>query len=223
MKFRKAGFTLLEVLIGMSLLGVMMLLLFAGLRTSVQNWNAGEKVIHRVSKATVVQNFLNQKIQASLPLQMDFIEEPEFSFQGEEQQIRFVATMPASVGKQGLQLFTVGIQENILEHNAELFVAIEPFFPSIDELETIEEKIVILKGIDLFRLSYFGQDKESEEEIGWQAEWLERTELPRLVKIEIGLNNGEVWSPMIVAPKISATATDDEASLFGIEDGEFEG
>ncbi|SCN46521.1 hypothetical protein BAZMOX_00699_4 [methanotrophic endosymbiont of Bathymodiolus azoricus (Menez Gwen)] len=42
-QYRHTGFTLLEVLIGMSIMSVMMLLLFASLRVCVQNWNAGEK------------------------------------------------------------------------------------------------------------------------------------------------------------------------------------
>ena len=45
MKRAQAGFTLVEVVLAMVLLGTMMLLLYAGLNFSLRSWNAGA---HRV-------------------------------------------------------------------------------------------------------------------------------------------------------------------------------
>ena len=60
-RIRQAGFTLLEMLIGMSLLSVMMVLLFGSLRVCVQNWEAGENKIAQVSQAAIIQHFfINQ-------------------------------------------------------------------------------------------------------------------------------------------------------------------
>ncbi|NYT47450.1 MAG: hypothetical protein H0A75_07615 [Candidatus Methanofishera endochildressiae] len=69
----------------------MMLLLFASLRICVQNWNAGEKKIAQVSQSAIIQNFLQSKLHATVPLDGDFLEEPQFSFQGSQDQIQFVA------------------------------------------------------------------------------------------------------------------------------------
>ncbi|MCK5356174.1 MAG: prepilin-type N-terminal cleavage/methylation domain-containing protein, partial [Methyloprofundus sp.] len=95
-KAKQSGFTLLEVLLGMSIMSIMMLLLFASLRICVQNWNAGEKKIAQVSQAAIVQGFLQNKLQAALPLDADFLEEEQFSFQGDKEKMQFVAAMPAS-------------------------------------------------------------------------------------------------------------------------------
>ena len=200
---RKQGFTLLEVLIGMSLLAVMMLLLFASLRICVQNWNAGENKIAQVSQRAIVQNFFQSKLYATLPLYADFFEEEQFSFQGNQQQLQFVAPMPSSVGKLGIQLFTLGLQPSKENKGSDLHVDIQPFFPKKEDEEWDEEKVVILKNIQTLRYGYYGPDQAGDDP-EWHEEWLEKSSLPALVSVEIQLTNGEVWPQVVVALKIDA-------------------
>ena len=70
---RNAGFTLIEVLIGMSLLSIMMLLLFSSLRISVRNWDAGENRIVQVSETAAVQNFFQRYLTTVRPLEDEFL------------------------------------------------------------------------------------------------------------------------------------------------------
>lgn len=223
MRGKSSGFTLLEVLIGMSLLAVMMLLLFASLRICVQNWNAGEKKIAQVSQAAIVQNFFQSKLHATLPLEADFFEEKQFSFQGNQEQMQFVASMPASVGRLGIQLFTLSLQSGTENKGSELKVDIRPFFPKSESEEWEEESIVILKNIQELRFSYYGSDEDMDAD--WQEEWLEKPNLPKLVSIDIELTNGEIWPQVVVALKIDGdNANNGRDDLFGgIENGRFTG
>jgi len=208
-KAKQPGFTLLEVLLGMSIMSIMMLLLFASLRICVQNWNAGEKKIAQVSQAAIVQNFLQNKLQATLPLDADFFEEEQFSFQGDKEKLQFVAAMPASASRLGLQLFNLSMKKTSGEEGRELLVNIQPFFPQGDDAEQwSEEPVVILKKIHKLSFSYFGPDSddspgEDVDDSVWQNEWLERTMLPQLVSIDVELINGEVWPQLVVALKIN--------------------
>jgi general secretion pathway protein J len=187
----------------MSLLSVMMLLLFASLRICVQNWNAGEKKIAQVSQRAIVQNFFQSKLYTTLPLQANFFEEEQFSFQGNTQQLQFVAPMPSSVGKLGIQLFTLSLQPPKEGNGSDLSVSIRPFFPKNESEEWDEESIVILKNIQALRYTYFGADQAGDDP-DWHDEWLEKTSLPRLVSIEIELANGDVWPQVVVALRIDA-------------------
>ncbi|TXL01858.1 prepilin-type cleavage/methylation domain-containing protein [Methylococcaceae bacterium HT1] len=221
-KAHQRGFTLLEVLIGMSIMSIMMLLLFASLRICVQNWNAGEKKIAQVSQAAVIQNFLQSKLHATVPLEGDFLEEPEFSFQGDQSQIQFVAAMPASAGRLGLQRFKMSLRRaDRDEQGSYLQVEIQPFFPQDEGQQGIEEPIVILKKIHSLQFAYFGSDSDARNnDPVWHNDWLEMDSLPKLVSIDIELVDGEIWPQLVVALKIDSTFGDTKSdSSFGIVGG----
>lgn len=200
----KGGFTLLEVLLGMSIMSVMMLLLFASLRLCVQNWNAGEKKIAQVSQAAIIQSFLQSKLHAAIPLDADFLEEPQFSFQGSKDELQFVAAMPASAARLGLQLFKLSLAPSARnEQGKYLQIEMYPFFPLGDNGEWDEEPVIILKKIQRIKFSYFGVDASYiEEDPSWEDEWLEKQSLPELVSIEIELIDDQVWPQMVVALKV---------------------
>ena len=223
---KQPGFTLLEVLLGMSIMSVMMLLLFASLRICVQNWNAGEKKIAQVSQAAIIQNFLQSKLHATVPLDGDFLEEAQFSFQGSQDQIQFVAAMPASAGRLGLQLFKMNLQPSSRgEQGSYLQVEMQPFFPQGEgEEQGVEKPVIILRKIQRLKFAYFGSDNAAKNsDSSWQNDWLEKESLPRLVSIDIELVNGEVWPQLVVALKVD-TAFGESGKpdrSFGIKDGKF--
>ncbi len=207
-----------------------MLLLFASLRICVQNWNAGERKIAQISQAAIVQNFLQNKLHGTLPLDADFLEEKQFSFQGEKDKIQFVAAMPASASRLGLQLFNMRIKKSVGAEGYELLVDIQPFFPQGDAEEWSEEQVVILKKVRHLQFAYFGADSDGArsndiDDLDWQDDWLERKALPRLVSIDIELINGEVWPQLVVALKVEralgAKAAGDRNPFTGVVGGKF--
>lgn len=220
--FKRSGFTLIEILIGMSLLSVMMLLLFASLRICVQNWNAGERKITQVGEAGTIQYFLQSKLHSTLPLEADFLEEQQFSFQGEAEQIQFVASMPASANRLGLQQFKMSLERAKNNQGSNLLVDIKPFFPLNENEEWSDEQVVILKNIKHLDFAYFGLDRFHNDPV-WQDEWLEKHKLPKLVSIDIELTNGEVWPQIVVALNVNAVGRGASGgrNSFNIVDGKF--
>jgi general secretion pathway protein J len=199
---KNLGFTLIEVLIGMSLLSVMMLLLFGSLRISVRNWDAGEERIFEVSEVASVQNFFQRFLTSVRPFEDDFSgDEPEFSFQGESRKIRFVASLPASAGRQGLQIFSLKLKS--VDDLESLTVDIVPFFPAADGEEWKNEEVTLAENISDFKLSYFGAIDE-DDEATWHEQWLDQKQLPSLVKVEIEFENGALWPELVVAPRMSS-------------------
>ncbi len=67
------GFTLIEVLIAMTLLSMMVVLLFASLRICAQSWEQGENKITEVNEVAVVYNFFQRYLSSAIPLWNDFI------------------------------------------------------------------------------------------------------------------------------------------------------
>jgi general secretion pathway protein J len=188
------GFTLIEVLLAMTLLSVMMTLLFASLKICAESWEKGEKKIFEVSETAGVVNFFQRHLVMAKPLWNDFTqEERSFSFQGDRQSLQFVSSFPASAGRAGLQLFTVGwVNEN--RQNL-IKVTIVPFYPVAEGDDWLTEEETLIKGVADFSLAYFGTE-EGETENRWLDQWLERDHLPKLVRIRIKLENDVFWPEM---------------------------
>ncbi|MCK5871589.1 MAG: prepilin-type N-terminal cleavage/methylation domain-containing protein [Methylococcales bacterium] len=188
-KPRLSGFTLIEVLIALSLLSIMMLMLFAGLRISAKSWDKGDAKLVQINNMSAVHNFFHNQMASALPLWDDFTElEKQFSFQGSENTLQFVSTLPASSKRLGLQVFNLKLKNN------KLWVAIKPFYPSLEPNQWKIEDVVLLDKVNTLKMTYFGtQDDDS---LAWQSEW-ERHYLPQLIAIEIETTDAIKW-PQIV-------------------------
>lgn len=195
-----AGFTLIEVLIVMTLLSVMVVLLFASMKICAESWEKGESKIADVNEVAVVYSFFQRHLSAAKPLWNDFAqpEERAFSFQGGSDALQFVADFPASAGRAGLQLFSLQLQREGEEQHIE--VTITPFFPVAEDEALPTEKVTLIKHVSEFSMVYFGSD-ESTGENSWQELWQNRENLPQLVRVTIGLESGIFWPDMVIPLK----------------------
>ena len=185
------GFTLIEVLIALSLLSVMMLMLFAGLRIGAKSWDKGENKLVQVTEMTSVHNFFHNQLAASLPLWDDFTDKKkQFSFQGTSTTLQFVASLPVSSKRLGLQRFNIRLEDNKIE------VAIKPFYPSLDSNQWKIEAVTLIDKIARLNMTYFGNEN-SKEIPQWQTTW-DYDHLPKLIAIEIESVTKNDWPKIIL-------------------------
>ncbi len=197
---RQQGFTLIEVLIAMTLLSMMMVLLFGSLKICADSWERGENKINDVNELAVVYNFFHQHLSLAQPLWNDFSNEKQsFSFQGNDHSLQFVSAMPVSAGRSGLQLFTVDLQS---ENNERFIkVTLTPFFSLTEGAAWHKEEEILINHVSDFTLTYFGSDDGTN--LGsWQDKWLAKNVLPSLVKINITLDNDIIYPEMILELKV---------------------
>ncbi len=202
------GFTLIEVLIAMTLLSIMVVLLFGSLKICAESWGNGESKITDVNEIAVVYNFFQRDLSVAKPLWNDLSpEERTFSFQGKAQSLQFVSAFPASAGRPGLQLFSLFLQEEEDDDGQVIKVTLTPFFPIAEGEEWHKEEVSLIKHVSEFTLTYFGS-VDGVSEGSWVEEWTNKNALPRLVKINIKLENGIYWPEMIIDLKITGTVND---------------
>lgn len=219
-KKQVVGFTLIEVLIAMTLLSLMVVLLFSSLSIGAKSWQQGETKIADVNEVAVVQQFFNHHLAHAVPQWNDFDPEKErvFSFQGKQDSLQFVSAFPASAERSGLQLFDLKFQEKNKQRFLE--VTLSPFFPLTEGEEFFEDTVELVTNVARFELSYFGLNDETGE-YGWQNQWLEKEQQPRLVRILLELEDGRFIPEIIVALKVNGSYSN--ADLESIPDDESEG
>jgi general secretion pathway protein J len=183
------GFTLIEILISMVLLSMTLLLLFSSLYTANKYWQLGEKTIEKNEETRLVGHFIRRLIIQAVPILWVENGEKKLLFQGKQDELRFVSTLPAHRGGGGLHTLMLkvvttdstkqlGLTHSLLDPD------IEPFSEIMNE----DEFVVIANDIDTINLSYFGKTK-NDEEARWFEEWDNELYMPQLVRLHIHTKN----------------------------------
>ena len=198
---KNKGFTLLEVMLAMTLLSIMVVLLFSSLKIGAESWNKGESKIAEVNEKAVVYQFFKRHLPSIRPLWNDFSEdERSYSFKGERDTFQFVSVFPVSAARKGLQLFEVVPDKS---EKGVIKVIVSPFYPTIEDQQWEPEEVVLLENVEEFEVSYFGKDDSNSEAV-WLDSWQEKEYLPTLLKIKIVLEDHGYWPEMIFALKLTS-------------------
>ncbi|MBK6744351.1 MAG: prepilin-type N-terminal cleavage/methylation domain-containing protein [Hydrogenophilales bacterium] len=201
MPARQSGFTLLELMIGLALLGMLLLLLFGALRLGSRSWDAGEARLSSASSQTVVAGFLRRRLSRVYPLRFKRAEGQALAFEGEPTALRFAGRIPTRQGIAGLHLLALELESDELILRWSLPGAEVVDFSGLDGTE----KTVVLRGVKDVAWSYFGA-MEAEADPVWQDVWHSDKNLPVMIRLTLTPTEGKPWPEIVVAPMLPSTA-----------------
>jgi general secretion pathway protein J len=195
-----AGVTLVELLIAMTLLGLLMGLLLGGLQLATRSWESGGERAIAGNEIAMTQAFLRRELgQARLEATEQEGEEPRLLFRGAPQRVEFVSRRASRYGG-GLYHFDVELLglpgERLLE------LRYRPFHPEPDvTAEEPSERVVLLDGLAEGRFEYFGS-LDPQDPPAWHDDW-QAWELPQLVRVQLQWPDGrERWPELVVATRV---------------------
>lgn len=195
MKNQQTGFTLIEMLIAITILSIMITLLLASMRIAGQIWQGGEQKIIQNSIKQSSYRFFSQNLTHILPYMHEVdlpdkttVEKPVF--QGTRERLQFISALPLSALRKGLYFFQLYFDKN----QNTLFLRLTPYRNTEKTQAETEE---IITGIRSVHFSYFGTADPTEEQGSWFDEWLDIDHLPSLIRIEISLLDDSIWPEMI--------------------------
>lgn len=194
-----AGFSLLEVLLAITLLALLLTGAMSGIRTATRAMHAGEQTIERTNRLRVAQEFIRREIGRSLPLAFgqEHGSGANFVFQGEKDFLRFVAPMPGHLSRGGPYVQTLELARGrnglqlVFTHNM-----LNGF--DLDKLKPDDgQAVMLLDGIRRGRFEYRKFDDQNELE-DWKDDWENPSLLPVMVRIDLEMTpeSGLVWPAM---------------------------
>jgi len=173
----RRGFTLVELLIVMSLLSLLLVALFGGLRFMRTNEGRGEAVIALTERRDLVRTLLERQVASLLPL-TGGDKEPKLLFTGRPDRLAFPIARPPGQGPAGLVLAVFDIEP--AEGGKRLVYREYSFLPGaqVSVAEQPNRSSSLLTAPDLvFRFQGNGD---------WQPQWSDAARLPRLVALTGG-------------------------------------
>lgn len=200
MRARAAGFTLVEVVLAMTLLGIMMLLLYSGLTFAMRSWDAAETAGTRATDQRIGATFLRRELGEAFPMRWKEPTMLQFAFEGKARTLRFVSARPAGIQLGGLSLVGLAVEEdgdrrrNLVMRRAMPDDEAKGFGP----LDATDEKPTLLfTGVRDVAFAYFGaQNDFSEPE--WKDEWPWPGRMPLMVRVRVTLADGTPLPEMLV-------------------------
>ena len=102
------GFTLLELLIALALLGLISALLYGSLSLSANSWDRGEQKVEQATDMRLTEEMLRQTLAAQHPLRFHKVVDQPLYFAGGTDSLSFAAAMPGRAGG-GMFYFRVAL------------------------------------------------------------------------------------------------------------------
>jgi general secretion pathway protein J len=211
LRSRERGFTLLELLVAITLLGLLMAALFGGLRLGARVWETGETRLDAAARIQIVQDLLRQRLAQTLPLETVPEEGEDYQplFLGRVDAVRFATLLPDHLGGE-LALMELALADSGEPQGlGNLVLRLRRLEPDAEiEWDAAPEERILLERVESLELAYFGATSRDEPPGWWQA-WEGQVELPQLILVQLrfGEDDPRRWPGLIVHPMIDQALT----------------
>jgi general secretion pathway protein J len=196
-----AGFTLLEVLIALALLGFILVALAGGVRFGVRAWQAEERRGAGAAELEAVHGLLRRMVATAQPLPLAGLGPAGASlyFDGRPNEMSFISDLPEAIG--GAGPYDLALE---LTAGGRLVLRWRPHVrPVPGSSPGPYAETELMRGVAALDLRYFVPAINGQP-AGWLSEWRQPGTLPALVRVKLRLAEGDRRRAMelVVAPLI---------------------
>lgn len=201
---RQAGFTLLEVLVALVVLGLLLGGLSQGVRFGLRAWNSQARTLETRADFDAVDRVLRRLIENADPGRATIAAQ----ITGQRTALSLVTELSAEDGPSTLHLVEAAIGVNGARR---LVLRVSPYLHAVRLLPVpAPETAVLLEGVLRLDIAYWGRAPGTSNAAGpsgadaprsWRTSW-QGPQLPDLIRIEVVLPPGDTrrWPPIVAAP-----------------------
>jgi general secretion pathway protein J len=196
---RQAGFTLIELVVAMVLLGTMMLLLYSGLTFALRSWDAGEANGRNTVDRRIGENFLRRELTELFPMRWKDPMALKFAFEGERQHLKFVSSRPAGLTQGGLSLVGLEVEPGATGKSRHLTMRRAMPDDEAKDFAPLErgERTVLIAEVESVEFAYFGSENDFTES-KWSDTWTYAARMPQMVRMRVKKTDGTLLPDFVV-------------------------
>jgi len=204
---RGSGFTLVELLLAITLLSILLALAYGGLHAATRATERGQKILEESGRLRMAHQFVRRQLNQAIPLafvqgdnEAPESDQPEV-FLGSAHSIRFVGPMPGYLGFGGPQVQQLSIVEG--ENGLELVLE-HALLQGFEELQLTERDPILLIDHIAFAEFQFLRRGDDGDWLPWTDTWEEVGSLPSAIALDIEFEEGTYsdWPLMVAAVRI---------------------
>ncbi|MFO7569226.1 MAG: prepilin-type N-terminal cleavage/methylation domain-containing protein [Smithellaceae bacterium] len=175
---RKGGFTLLELLIAMSLLIVVIGLAGLAMRLSFRTVASGEMKVNSLERMRSSMYIVSAQIQSQIPAVDQTDINRKVIFQGDRKSLQFVSGYSIWSGRQGYVHVHYSLRDD--EQGKLALLASENIHGKSDKTET-----TLFDGFDELSFEYFSTKRDVRGVGEWTDEWNDVKWVPQIVRMRL--------------------------------------
>jgi general secretion pathway protein J len=194
------GFTLVELLLAITLMSILLGLTYSGLRAATRSTQSGEIILAANGKMRAAHQFVHRQLNQMLPLAFgvtDDANESRIVFTGDSRSIRYVAPMPGYLGSGGPQ---VQLLELANSNDGGVLQISHALLQSFEQANLYDqEPVILLEDIESAGFEFLGRNQEGILK-DWSSNWNQPDQLPVAVRLSIEFSEDvQVQWPVLVA------------------------
>ena len=206
-----SGFTLLELLISLTILGLIMVMVFGSLRIGVRAWEKGEKDVEIHQRQRIVLDLIKRQIASVCLREIERENQEPFYLKGDKESMEFISRIPMVPGSRSGMVFVrymlkEGDEEDrmrLLFHEKDVvFLDEEMDMEDLDEDEIFE----LISGVQEIRFEYLKGAEDENEDPEWQDAWDPETDEDLPLAVRIILREDDKTAPIHVIARIESKA-----------------
>ena len=207
MRARGAGFTLIELVIALALMGVMVLFMYSGLAFGLRGWDAADTNGRRTADRRIAENFLRREVAELFPMRWKDPLVLRLAFEGKPDLLRFVSVRPAGISVTGLSLVGVSAEQDTVKRTRNLVM--RRASPGDEQKDfgplAQGEATILFEDIDSVVFEYYGAENDFTDP-KWVDTWEWPGRIPQLIRIRVRTADGSYLPEMIVRMMLSEEA-----------------
>jgi len=219
-----SGFTLLEMVITLTILGFILLIIFGAFRLGISAWEKGESSREEYQKVRAVLQVVSRQLKSMVPYKVktEKAEGDYLAFEGRPRSLKFVSTLSMRTNQPEGFVYAIYEFRDGGDRNGSLVVYEQRvlirknFF---EEGPREELGVPLIEGISDIQFEYYREEDPLKNRLeGWVEAWSakEEKELPRAIRMTVTYRNGksqQAETSLTLLASVSANRFEDVKAL----------